>query len=183
MASSINNIITRGLSGKLGQFIFRRWYGKTVLTIKAARYNKKSALQVQRQLLFRQAIAYAKTAISDPSLFKFYSSKTKGAQRPYNVAISDFLSPPVIHEVDLSRYDGSIGSTIKALVTDNGRVAQVNIRIEKPDGSLIEKGEAVMLKDGIHWVYTTTISNNSPSVLIIEALDLAGRISEKRVGV
>ena len=178
MAISINNIITNGLSGKLGQFIFRRWYGKTVMVTKAAVYNRGSAAQLQNQNLFRQAHFYAKRVLSNPSLLQFYTDRVQGAQRAYNLAVSDYLSAPVIHQVNTDNYIGKAVSSITCQVTDNFKVAEVEVVIKK-DGGLVEWGHAFGEADGIHWTYTATKEINPVDVVVIEvqAKDISGRMS------
>jgi len=59
---------------------------------------------------FREAIAYAKSAKE----LEAYQKKAKGTPKtPFNVATADFLHPPEIKGIDLSRYTGKTGETIR----------------------------------------------------------------------
>jgi len=64
-----DNMITTGLSGKLGkQIVFRQWSGDTFLA-KAPVMNLhlfKNEAQLENQRRFIQAVAYAKKAIANP---------------------------------------------------------------------------------------------------------------------
>jgi hypothetical protein len=178
MAISFNNIITNGLTGKIGGIVFRRWYGKTVIAKEQSPYYSSSPAQQNHRQLFQQASAYAKKVLLDTELLQFYQSRIRGGQRAYNIALADYLKPPVIEEVDTSDYQGLPGSAVLARVTDDGKVTSVRMKIERPDGSLVEEGLAVVQEDGMHWKYIVAAPHILKGCrLVIEAWDLPGRKS------
>ncbi|RYZ18452.1 MAG: hypothetical protein EOP49_49605, partial [Sphingobacteriales bacterium] len=177
MARSKNNIATQGLSGSIDQFVFRQLHGKTVVAKRPKTSESvKPAQQVVRNI-FKMATIYAKNALSNPVLLQFYRSKARKGQSPYNMALADYCKPPEIGDIDASSYNGSIGSTIKVVVTDNGKVESVKLKIQK--GSLIEEGDAVLQSDGLTWMFTTTVANSTlnGTIISVDATDLAGRHS------
>ena len=91
MAQSKNNIITHGLSGKVGDLlVFRSWNGKTIVASKPAeRTGEPSEAQKQNQKRFQEAILYAKAAIADPDTKAAYKAAAAEGQTPYNVAVAD----------------------------------------------------------------------------------------------
>lgn len=111
MAQSKNNIITHGLSGKVGDLIvFRSLNGKTIIASKpGARTGELSDAQKQNQKRFQQAIVYAKSAVADPDTKSAYKAAAEEGESPYNVAVADFMHAPDISEVNLSNYKGKIG--------------------------------------------------------------------------
>jgi len=98
MSKVKDNIVTTGLSGKLGkQIVFRQWEGATFLA-KAPRESKNKVITPQMQR-FKEAIIYAKKVMDDPELMQIYKSKCKARQTAYNMAVREFLTSPEIGSV------------------------------------------------------------------------------------
>ena len=91
MAHSTDNIATHGLSGKIGQFVFRQRHGKTIVAKAACEYPPPTTSQKKRQNSFKQAVAFAKELLADPAVKLAYQAKAKPGQTAYNVAIGEFL--------------------------------------------------------------------------------------------
>jgi len=182
MAKSKNNIATHGLSGQVDQLVFRQWFGKTIVGKTSRHSTSVSAAQEQVRLTFRQATTYAKAAITDNAIRLLYKSKAEPGQSAYNMAVADFFKPPEIGEIDSTGYTGQTGSKIIAAVTDDVKVASVSVKIENPDGSLVEQGDAVLQTDGLHWMYNCTSLNASLTgdIITVTALDLPGHPSVKQ---
>jgi hypothetical protein len=75
--------------------------------------------------------------------------------------VVDFFNPPVIGEIDSSGYNGQVGSTLLATVTDDFKVSSVKVKIEKANGSTLEEGSATILPDGLNWMYVSTVANGT----------------------
>jgi hypothetical protein len=182
MAQSKNNIITHGLSGKIGDLIvFRTLNGKTIVANKPAeRKGAPSEGQKQNQKRFQQAIIYAKSAVADPALKEEYKAAAKEGESPYNVAVADFMHAPDISEVNVSKYNGKAGGKISITVTDDFKVAEVFIIILNQDGTEVEEGSAQPTPGGVEWIYTATANNDSLTgdKIIIRASDLPGHTTE-----
>jgi hypothetical protein len=183
MASSKNNIVTQGLSGRVDQLVFRQKSGKTIVSKRPGDYGPPSAAQLDVRSRFTQAVLYARAAVADAATKLFYASKAKPWQTAYNVAFSDFFKTPEIGGIDVSAYNGSIGSRITVPVTDNGKVVSVQIKIQKGDGALVEEGDATLHASGLHWVFTAAALNNSlpGSLITVTAFDLPGHSSFKQL--
>ena len=183
MAQSKNNIITHGLSGKVGDLIvFRNWNGKTIVASKpTARTSDLSDAQKQNQKRFQQAIIYAKSAVADPDTKAAYKAAAAEDESPYNVAVADFMHAPDINEVNMSKYSGKVGDTITISVKDDFKVAEVSVTILNEDGTEVEHGMAQAALGALQWVYTATADNSSLTgdKIIIRASDLPGHTTEK----
>ena len=72
MAESKNNIITHGLSGKVGNLIvFRSRLGKNFVSSKPKmQTGEPSEAQIARRKMFQQAVIYARAAINDAQIKK-----------------------------------------------------------------------------------------------------------------
>lgn len=184
MAESKNNVITYGLSGKVGDLIvFRNRGGKTFVSSKPKeRTGEPSESQKHHQERFQEAIFYAKAAIADPTSKTAYEEAVSGGQTAYNVAVADFFHAPDIKSVDLSKYEGNEGNTIVVRVTDDFKVTGVAVSIYNADGSEVESGQAVQAANGIDWIYTATVGNESleGDRIVIRAYDLPGNATQAK---
>jgi hypothetical protein len=141
MASSNNSVITGKFRGTLGkELVFREWEGKTVVA-KAPKRRQGGGTPGQEETKenFLLASRYANL---------------------YSRAMEDFLSPPVVKIVDTSNYTGVTGSQIQIRAVDDFRVTGLQVEIHSANGTLLEKGNAVQLTNGLDWTYTATQANN-----------------------
>jgi len=65
-------------------------------------------------------------------------------------------------------------------VTDDFRVAQVQVSIYNADGSLEEQGEAIQQENALDWLYTATVENESTegNRIVVRASNKPGHIAE-----
>ena len=167
MAKVFDNVIVAGLSGNLGRsrLQFKKGRnGKTIVALNPVFSENRifNETQLAQQEAFRQATQYAKVARNQ----SLYVNLARGADAtPYNLALSDWFNPPVIHEV--SRGD----SCIRVVATDNVQVTKVLIAISDDEGKTVEQGQATMKYDTL-WEYTT--SAPAEASVTVEAFDLAG---------
>ena len=82
-----------------------------------------------------------------------------------NVALGDWFNPPVIHRV--ARY----GAVVRIWVTDDVRVAGVQVLVLDEEGKIIEKGDATQGR-GDWWEYVPSAEGK----VIVEARDLAENV-------
>lgn len=182
MAESKNNIVTHGLSGKVGNMlVFSQRNGKTIVSkVPKERTGEATAKQKEQIAKFQQAIIYAKSAMQDPDAKAMYQASANSSKgiSAYNIAVADLLKAPQIDEIDLSNYAGKIGDTISTKVTDDFMVVSVKVIISNADGSLVEQGNAT--QQGTKWVYTATATNTDldGDKIIIQAGDIPDNLSE-----
>jgi hypothetical protein len=183
MAKSQNNVLTFGLSGKIGDLlVFSQRSGKTIVSKIPPAPTSASEKQKKQRKRFQQATIYAKTALDDRPTKEMYeeAAKKKKGLSAYNVAVADFFNAPDINTVDLSDYTGAVGDPIRMMVSDDFAVKSVHVRIINADGSLVEEGLAVN-SAGNAWIYTATQNNESlvGDKIIITASDLPGNITNE----
>ena len=82
------------LRGKMGDWTYRRMYGKqTIMKTPDMSKVKWSKAQKASRKRFAGAIHYAKQAMADPRVRTHYEKAGKKAGRqPFRVAVSDFLA-------------------------------------------------------------------------------------------
>src|SRR5215208_12975 len=176
MAKVNDNLVTEGLSGKLGKrLVFRRGKGGATILSTRPTFSEDRVFnptQVAQQSAFKEAIAYARDAKDQP----IYINKSNGtAKTSYNVAVADWFGVPEVLEIDTTEWTGAAGQTIRIKAQDDTHVAGVLVNIHGADDSLIEQGQAVK-SDGLWWAYTTTVTTTqTPEVRVTAvARDLPG---------
>ena len=186
MAQSFN-ILTQDLRGEVGKTIVFRQRGDKTFVARYPRPRNPQLKATQKQLKqrskFQEAVLYAKTAIANPTQKAIYQAHHKVKRKlmtAFNVAIADYLNPPVVHRIDTSNYHGNIGDKIYFIILDNFSVQAVKVALHQSGGTLIEQGEAV--KEGMLYVYTATAAQSSitGSTLTVTVTDLPKNVTEKK---
>ena len=165
MAKVTTNELIKGLRGAIGGMVFRQMPDGSILVSAAPHYGRRrkfSKGQKDHQQRFREAASYARWAARVQPV---YTELAKGTMKtPYNIALSDWFNPPVIHQVQ--RRDGRI--LVEA--NDNVLVTKVVITIVDLEGKILEKGEGTR-QEGDWWEY---IPSKAGKTVTAEAWDLAG---------
>jgi hypothetical protein len=92
MAVVKRNQVTKGLSGKFHEFIFKNYsYGTVVSKVPDRSKVKLSKKQKTANTIFKAAVAYAKEVIRDPKKRKPYEAKLKRGKTVYHTALADYL--------------------------------------------------------------------------------------------
>ena len=178
MAVSKKNIIIEGLSGKIGNLVFRRRKtdGKVFVAVPPSPHRTAPTGEKKRMNdKFKRAVLYGKSVIANPATKALYAQSISGGQTAFNLAVADFLNAPVIEEIDMSNYTGKAGSVIRIKATDNFKVVSVSVTITDADGTQLEVGEAVMDKgDELYWLYIAAEDNHLVvgSRVIVTASDI-----------
>ena len=127
---------------------------------------------------FHDVLNYAKEAENRE---EYVETARRRRSTPLEVATADFFHPPEICSIDVSRYHGHVGDVIEVTVVDNVSVASVGVLIVDEAGRLVEMGSAT-LRSGDYWSYVATKNAKTKHVrVIVDAADLPGHLSEKRV--
>jgi hypothetical protein len=172
MAHSKTNLITLGFSGKLGnQVIFRNVNGQSIMQNFPSRRHKKAVgKQVETCQRFREASRYAKTVLKNPEMLAAYRAKAKKGQTAYNVAVADYLTSPVVTDIDASMYHGHAGEKITVTAKDSFRVMEVTVILTGPEGVILEKGACIPGISEVHWHYTAQTEIGNTDGLKISAV-------------
>ena len=182
MANVRKNVLTRGLSGKVGNLVVFRQNGDKTIMGSAPGKRTKPLSDAQLNLIgqFKEAVIYAKSVLANPDKKADYAAAAVKGESAYNLAVADFLKPPVIKEIDSSLYTGQIGSKIRVRVTDNFKLTGCSVTILKADNSVLETGAATIGTNGLDWFYTATHVNSTLTgcKLIAVATDTPGHSTE-----
>jgi hypothetical protein len=178
MARVRKNQVMQGLTGLIGDQILVRTdkAGRTIVGSKPTFKEDRtfSAAQLEHHQEFREGVIYAR-ANKDLEVYKEKAAGTP--QNAYNVAMSDWFNAPEIKVLDTSAWSGQPGEVIRVWAIDDVKVNSVSVEITRPDGTLLEKGEAVQV-DAMWWDYTTTASAVPGARVKATAIDLPSNIAE-----
>jgi hypothetical protein len=164
MAKIKKNSFLQGLSGSVGDMVFRQMPdGSTRVSAKPNNKRRFNQEQKGYQDRFGLAVAYAREAKTGPVYAELARETGRSA---YHLALSDCLTPPVIHAIE--RRDGRVRVT----ASDDVMVAKVQVSILDEEGNLLEEGYAA-LPDPVHdperWEYVSS----AEGTIEVTAWDLA----------
>jgi len=171
MAKVKNNMFVRGLSGAIGNAVFRvmpdgsTWVSATP----DFSHRKFSKGQKSHQSRFQQAVTYARDAAKR---YPIYAELAKGTTKnAYNIALSDWFNPPVVHRIE--RREGKV----RVEASDNVMVTRMRVTILDEEEKIVERGEALQIEPVTNpgwWEYATITAGQ----IVAEAWDLAGNVGK-----
>jgi hypothetical protein len=168
MAKIVSNPLVRGISGKIGNLVFRPMPGGETYVSGVPNFDRRkfSEGQKEHQSRFKRAVAYAREAAKTQPIYAQLAAGT--VMSAYNFALSDWFNPPVVDAIE--RVDG----VVRVQANDNVMVTRVRVSILNAEGKVVEKGEAVRVEDG-WWEYVSAVEGR----VMAEAWDLAGNCVRK----
>jgi hypothetical protein len=124
------------------------------------------------QQKFRQAAHYANLQLANEESRGRYEKKISEKKKTARiVAMTDFLTPPEVTNIDALLYIGAVGNPIKVLADDDFEVTGVKIVITDSEGTVLESGDAqpdpVTL---LQWNYAATVANPELKGTTIQAI-------------
>lgn len=149
MAKIGKNANMLGLSGGIGNLVFRQMPDGSTRVSQKPDFSRRKFSQEQKdhQQRFREAAAYARWAAGTQPL---YTELARGTTKTaYNVALSDWFHPPVIHHIEWK--DG----LVRVQASDNVMVTKVEVRVVNGNGEVVEAGEASQI-DPMWWEFPST---------------------------
>lgn len=176
MALVKGNMLLQFVRGSLGnQFTIYERDDQIILAKKRGPSKKKPT---QKQLLAREkmkiAAAYATAILTDPEVKAYYKSKAGPGQNAYNMAVKDAYNSPEIQQIQLE------DTTIVVTTKDEFRVAEVDVRVIDATGTQLERGKAVLGRNGVNWYYKATHLPAGGKVVAV-AVDLPGNETVKEL--
>jgi hypothetical protein len=157
MANVNLNALVDGVSGKVGRkLVLRQRGGRTLLSSRPELVAEPTEKQVQQRERFRLAARYARGAMVNPEAKAEYELAVKGDAflNSYAAAVADYLKAPEIAGIDSSGYRGQLGETIIVRSAKDFKLVSVLVSLQQPDGTEIEKGNAVAEGTRLEWKYT-----------------------------
>ncbi len=167
MAKVRKNAVLQELSGSVGNLVFRQMADGSTRVCKKPDFSKRKFSQGQKdhQSRFKQAVAYAREAAGTQPIYAELASGTM--KNAYNVALSDWLHPPVIQRIERKK------GRVRVTAVDNVLVAEVQVKVMDQDGNVLEQGQATQPNLARHpewWEYPSSAEGTIEAT----AWDLAG---------
>ncbi|SFW88966.1 hypothetical protein [Chitinophaga sancti] len=176
MAILKDNSLLQYIEGTIGDeiTIYRR-KGQIIVAKKRRRSNKKpTKKQVEARQKMAEAAAYARVMLGDPELKAYYESKAGPGQNAWNMAIKDAYKAPEVQNIQCTE------ATVTVTAKDEFRVAAIEVKVLDAAGTILEKGSAVLGRNGVDWLYKAAALPAGGKVLII-AVDLPGNETHREV--
>ena len=157
MANIYRNFFQRGASDVWGDgYVLHETGSGEHLLVSRPRFDENSAYsetQDAHQAVLRASGTYASFAEAK----EVYCQKACGTGvTPYFLAMIDWFGAPRLLEIDVDRWTGLPGETLRVKARDNVLVARVDVAIRDAHGQLREIGGAIQESAGsAWWCYTT----------------------------
>ena len=120
-----------GYRGSIGRLVFKRYKGRTIVGKKPVRTKELTPGQLAHTEHFKEAVAYAKSVLANPSAREFY--RPIAFQRDisiYNCALGDYLKVPTIKPLNLTQYKGRVDDAIEIKVVDDIGLADLEVVLQ-----------------------------------------------------
>lgn len=183
MAKVTTNPIIEGFRGAVGNLVFKRYGGGTIVSRKG---DPSSTPPTEGQKAvrdkFKLAALYGKTVMADPITKELYTTAAKAKGMPaFALALADFFNEPMVDEIDLAAYTGKAGDPIKVRAHDDFDLTGVAVAIRDADGNVVEEGAAAIGTDGA-FLYTAqkTLATGQSVVIEVSATDRPGHKTTKK---
>lgn len=190
MAKVVLNPALRVLSGDVAGFVYRQQADGSVIMAKETLFDpdrELSAAQLGQMQKFKEASARYRRLMEDAGTEAAYKKliAERGLEsRLRALVIGDILKAPKVSTLDLSKFEGKVGDTIRVIAEDSVGVARLSLSIHDVTASqLIESAEMQMnglVSGTVEWVYTTTaaVGVGHEMQVKVTAYDLAGNVVE-----
>jgi hypothetical protein len=169
MAKINFNSLLYGVSGKMGNFVFKNINGNTYICQAADKPVKppsEAQLRVRRR--FAGAVAWGKKAKMDEELYTYYRYNLNESSDVYHAAIRDYQCAPKIQHVKGAVTDSGLELTI--LVKDDTGVTTCWLEYNNERLACTGKGD----------VYRVVIPGHIKEILV-KVSDMPGNIAEVRL--
>lgn len=163
--------------GKSGDLVFKKYGNEVIIARRAQPHEPNTPAQQAVKQNFKLAAVYGKTVMANPTELATYKARAKELGKPvFSVIVADFLTAPVVDEIDLSQYGGQTGDVIAIRAHDDVQVTGVQVQVRDTNGTVLEQGSATQsATDGV-WQYTATtnLTTGQQVAIDVSATDLPG---------
>jgi hypothetical protein len=169
MALVKGNLLLEHVRGSLGDeiTIYER-NGRIIIAKKRGPSDKKpTEKQLEARYKMKVAAAYAIEILKDPEIKAYYKSKAGPGQNAYNMAVKDAYHSP---EVQGIRFEETM---VVVTAKDEFRVAEVEVKVYDAADTMVERGKAVLGRNGVDWYYKAAYLPAGGKV-IVAVVDLPG---------
>ena len=188
MAKVVLNPALRVLSGDVAGFVYRQQADGSVIMAKETLLDPNrefSVAQLEQMQKFKEASARYRRLMEDAGTEAAYKKliAERGLEsRLRALVIGDILKAPVISTLDISKFEGKAGDTIRVVAEDSVGVARLSLSVYDVTASqLVESAEMQMnglVSSTVEWVFTMTAVVDAGHEMQVKATayDLAGNM-------
>ena len=188
MAKVVLNPALRVLSGDVAGFVYRQQADGSVIMAKETLLDPNrefSVAQLEQMQKFKEASARYRRLMEDAGTEAAYKKliAERGLEsRLRALVIGDILKAPVISTLDISKFEGKAGDTIRVVAEDSVGVARLSLSVQDVTaGQLVEAAEMQMnglVSSTVEWVFTATAAVGVGHEMQVKATayDLAGNV-------
>ena len=132
-----NNALTV-VQGKVGELSFAHYQdGRIIVRKTPGTKTRFTAGQFEQQSRFARAVLFLKAIKGNPVAYAAYKNQALiRRKRACDLAIADFLSQPIIQDVDLTSYTGAASEPIRIEAFDSFAVKEVSVVLTSADGTV-----------------------------------------------
>ena len=187
MARIVLNPAIQVISGNVAGFVYRQQSDGSVVLAKQALPDptrEPSEAQAGQMQKFKEASARYRRLLEDEGTDAAYQkllAERGSTGRLRALVMGDILGAPKVSTVDLSKYHGAVGDTIRVLAEDSVGVSRLKLSIldATVGQKAVESAEMDMkgqVLGAVEWVYTATatLPPSHAAQIEITAYDLAG---------
>lgn len=174
MAIVKDNLLLQFISGTIGnQVTVYERLGQMIMAKKRRPSKKKpTKKQLAARAKMRVAVQRATVMLEDLDLKAYYESLAGPGQNAHNMAVRDAYHSPEVQNIKVE--DKQVIVTAK----DEFRVATVEVRVIDAEGVILEKGPAVLGRNGVDWHYKAAALTPGSRVIAV-VKDLPGNETVK----
>jgi hypothetical protein len=159
MANVYRNKFARGWNGASGEpfVVHQTVSGKTIAAGKPVFDDNLAYTERQpmHQAAVRDSALYASFAENQEAYTRLAAERGTTA---YALAVADWYGAPRVLEINVDRWTGEVGETIRVKTRDNVMVASILLVIRDAQGHILEMGNALQSEEGSAWWNYTTQS-------------------------
>lgn len=168
MAKLSLNSALKGISGRIDNWVYRKYGDRTVLGRRPEFSGPPTVGQQAVRDRFRAAAAYAKTVLADPVQRVDYEALARARSFPlFALIMGDYLNPPEVTAIDLADYHGQVGNVIRVEALDDVAVQAIGLEIRDATDAILEQGPAVLSAG--RWTYAATTVVPAGATVTIQA--------------
>jgi hypothetical protein len=177
--------LTGQLRGKLGGVVYAlQPNGSTTARSVGDRKHRPTSGEKKGQRRMKLGQPYVRSVLDDTALWAVYEAEARArGMRVCDLAMSDFLTDPVIIGVNTDRYKGCAGDSVLVIAGDNFKIVRMGIVLRDAADRRLEEGFAIPVEPALFasWLYTAQ-ANTAPGQVItmeVTATDRCGHSTVK----
>lgn len=172
--------VLHGLSGAIGDQVFRRYRGRTVVQRRPVFTQPWSEAQTETRHTFAGGSRYAAQVKADPALRELYATRGKRRRLNYRqMAIRDFFHAPKVDAVDTSAYQGETGGRLTVRASDDFEVVRVTIALQDPAGNIVATCETAACNSTWQGELPAVAHDPASMKIVVTAFDRPGNATTR----